>query len=231
MNPNTIALNLRAVQERIAQAAKRSGRDGREVLMVGVVKKRPAAAIQALLELGVFDLGENYPQELWKKTADIGDRRARWHLIGHLQSNKAHRTYPLTRMIHSVDSTKLLGVLDALATKTDRPATVCLQVNVSREPNKHGWAPEAILEDADHIAETRNVPIVGLMTMAALGSDSDQARRAFAELRDLRDRLRSRTGLELPHLSMGMSADYEVAVEEGATIVRIGSALFEGGER
>jgi pyridoxal phosphate enzyme (YggS family) len=181
---------------------------------------------------GVGDLGENYPQELWRKAEALADLGAsvRWHLIGHLQSNKVKKTLPLVRLIHSVDSLQLLRTLDESAAALSDPPGVCLQVNTSGEVSKHGWAPQQVLEDAEAIAGCRAIPIVGLMTMAALGTTAETARPSFVRLRDLREELRRRTGLPLAELSMGMSGDFEVAIEQGATLVRIGSALFEGVE-
>ncbi len=155
-------------------------------------------------------------------------RAIRWHLIGHLQGNKAKTTLPLVRMIHAVDSLKLLRALDELAADLPDPAAVCLQVNTSGEPSKHGWSIDGIPADADAISSCTRIPVVGLMTMAALGTDSESARPAFVQLRELRDKLRVLTDLRFPELSMGMSNDFETAIEEGATVVRVGSALFEG---
>jgi pyridoxal phosphate enzyme (YggS family) len=212
----------------MASAARRASRRPDAVTLVGVTKRNPPEMIRPLVELGIADLGENYPQELWNKVTAIADPRLRWHLIGHLQGNKAGRTLPLVRMIHAVDSLKLLRTLDALAADLADPPSVCLQVNCSGEAAKHGWSPSAILDDAETIASCRSIPIVGLMTMAAYDVEPEAARPAFVRLRETRDALRSRTGLVLPELSMGMSNDFEVAIEEGATLVRVGSALFEG---
>ena len=154
----------------------------------------------------------------------------RWHLIGHLQSNKVKKTLPMVRMIHSVDSLKLLAVLDEAAQSVGDPPGVCLQVNTSGEESKHGWTEAQILSDSDTIAACRSIPVVGLMTMAALGTTAETARGSFSRLRGLRDALRTRSGLALPELSMGMSNDFEAAIWEGATLVRVGSALFEGVE-
>jgi pyridoxal phosphate enzyme (YggS family) len=228
MNPSVLAANLETVRQRIADAAKRSSRAAEEVTLVGVTKRNPPELARALIELGVSDLGENYPQELWSKVDALNDCRPRWHLIGHLQGNKARRTLPLVTMIHAVDSLKLLRTLNALADDMHDPPRVCLQVNCSGEPAKHGWAPSAILNDSEAIAACRSIPIVGLMTMAAYDIAPDVARPAFVRLRETRDALQARTGLALPELSMGMSNDFEVAVEEGATLVRVGSALFAG---
>lgn len=227
---DTVALrhNLEAVRNRIAEAAQRAGRAPDEVTLVAVTKRRPVEVVRPLRDLGTVDLGENYPQELWKKVDAVGDQAIRWHLIGHLQGNKVKKTLPMVRMIHAVDSLRLLQGLDDLVAEAQNPPDVCLQVNTSNEPAKHGWAPEAIVADAEAIAECRNIRVAGLMTMAAFDTTSETARPSFVLLRKVRDRLRSRSGLRLEHLSMGMSNDFETAIEEGATIVRVGSALFEG---
>ncbi len=198
--------------------------------LVAVTKKNPAERVRPLVGLGQKDLGENYPQELWRKVEELADLDVRWHLIGHLQTNKAKKTYPMVRMVHAVDSLKLLRVLDELAGSMSDPAPVCLQVNCSDEEAKHGWSPSEILNDAENLVACQNVPVVGLMTMAGYGTDAETARPAFVKLRETRDALRSRTGLPLPELSMGMSGDFEAAILEGATWVRVGSALFEGVE-
>jgi pyridoxal phosphate enzyme (YggS family) len=222
--------NLESVRSRIASAARRAGRDPTAVTLVAVTKRTPLEFIAPLVACGVHDLGENYPQELWKKVEALHDPAGghRWHLIGHLQGNKARKTVSLVRMIHAVDSLKLLQALDELAEDPDNRPAVCLQVNTSGEAAKHGWSPEEISRDAEAIAACRRIPVVGLMTMAALGATSEQARASFAQLCAIQGALRDRTGLALPELSMGMSADFEEAIEEGATLVRVGSALFEG---
>lgn len=229
MNSERIRANLASVRERIAAAARRSGRDASAVTLVAVTKKRPPELLRPLIEAGAVDLGENYPQELWEKAGALADVPAiRWHLIGHLQGNKARRTFPMVRMIHAVDSLKLLMALDELAAGAADPPEVCLQVNTSDEEAKHGWRDDAVFEDAQAIAACSRIRVVGLMTMAAWGTDAETARPSFVRLREIRDVLARRTGLALPHLSMGMSNDFEAAVEEGATLVRVGSALFEG---
>jgi hypothetical protein len=200
------------------------------VRLVAVTKRSPPEWIRPLVACGAGDLGENYPQELWSKSeslADLGDS-IRWHLIGHLQSNKVKKTLPMVALMHAVDSLKLLRILDDAAGSMARPPGVCLQVNTSGEPSKHGWEAEGILADAEAIAACRSIPVVGLMTMAALGTTAETARGSFVALRELRDALRRRTGLPMDELSMGMSNDFETAIEEGATLVRVGSALFEG---
>jgi PLP dependent protein len=222
--------NWEAVQQRIADAARRAAREASEVTLVAVTKRTTTDLVRALVACGATDLGENYPQELWRKAEGLADLPVRWHLIGHLQGNKAKKTLPMVQMIHAVDSLKLLRTLDELAREVADPPPVCLQVNTSDEATKHGWSPDSFLADAEAIAACRAIPVVGLMTMAALGTAAEDARPSFAKLRSVRDQMRSLTGLALDQLSMGMSNDFEVAIEEGATLVRIGSALFEGVE-
>lgn len=219
---------MEGVRSRIAEAARRSGREPHAVTLVAVTKRNPPEFIPPLVELGVREFGENYPQELWKKAEAFPAPPMRWHLIGHLQGNKVKRTFPLVSTIHAVDSLKLLQSLDSLALAAPGAPRVCLQVNTSDEAAKHGWSAEQIVRDAPAIAACRNIPIVGLMTMAGLGTTAETARPSFVQLRELGETLRGLTGLPLVELSMGMSNDFETAVEEGATLVRVGSALFEG---
>jgi pyridoxal phosphate enzyme (YggS family) len=230
MNEAQLRDNLRSVHDRIARAADRSGRQKTDVTLVAVTKRHPTEWVRALVGLGVSNLGENYPQELWSKAEALADLPISWHHIGHLQGNKAKRTLPLVRMIHGVDSLKLLLTLDELAASPGAadPPSVCLQVNTSAEPAKHGWSPEGLRADAHTIAAVRRIKVVGLMTMAPLGTEGNDARPFFARLRELRDELRNLLDRPLPHLSMGMSGDFEAAILEGATLVRVGSALFEG---
>ena len=232
MHAERIRYNLESVMRRIAEAARRAGRPAEAIRLVAVTKKTPLAWIPALVACGAHDLGENYPQELWSKVDALSELRdtVHWHLIGHLQTNKVKKTLPMVKLIHSVDSLKLLRTLDDAAGAMADPPGVCLQVNTSDEPSKHGWTPEQIMSDAEHIAGCKVIPVVGLMTMAALGSTGETARGSFTRLRNLRDQLRRETDLPLGELSMGMSNDFETAIEEGATLVRVGSALFEGVE-
>jgi pyridoxal phosphate enzyme (YggS family) len=230
MDRQRLQQNVESIRDRIAAAARRAGRGPDAVVLVGVTKQVAAEVVEPLVDCGVHDLGENYPQELWRKFEALAGRPVRWHLIGHLQGNKARRTLPMVRMVHAVDSLRLLQALDGLVRdgRPDDPPRACLQVNTSGEASKHGWSPEEILAAAEAIAGCRHVPIAGLMTMAALGSSEDAARASFARLRAVRDALQRSTGLPLEELSMGMSGDFEAAIAEGATLVRIGSALFEG---
>jgi pyridoxal phosphate enzyme (YggS family) len=217
---------LAAVRARVAAACRRAGRDPADVTLVAVTKTVSARVARVAAGLGAADLGENRPQELWEKAAEVPS--ARWHLIGHLQRNKIDRTVPLVTLIHSVDSDRLLAALDAFGRKRGEPVPVLLEVNCSREAAKGGFSPADVPALSDGLASLAGVSVRGLMTMAAFHDDPELCRPTFAELRRLRDGVRSRAGLELPHLSMGMSNDFEVAVEEGATFVRVGTTLFEG---
>jgi pyridoxal phosphate enzyme (YggS family) len=227
MDTGTIlAERLAAVRGRIADACRRAGRDLAGVTLVAVTKTVSPEVAAIAHELGVRDLGESRPQELWKKAAAVP--AARWHLIGHLQRNKIDRTVPLVALVHSVDSDRVLEALAAFGVKRGTPLPVLLEVNCSREAAKGGFSPEDLPALGDRLASLPGVEVRGLMTMAAYSDDPEDARPTFAELRRLRDDLRTRTDLELPELSMGMSGDFEVAVEEGATLVRVGTTLFEG---
>jgi pyridoxal phosphate enzyme (YggS family) len=227
MNARTIlAERITELRGRIEAACRRSGRDSKEVTLVAVTKTVSADTAAIAAELGLLDLGESRPQELWKKAAAVP--AAQWHLIGHLQRNKLDRTVPLVTLLHSVDSERLLEALAAFGAKRGSPVSVLLEVNCSREAAKGGFSPEALPALSDKLKSLAGITLRGLMTMAAYSENPEDARPTFAELRRLRDDLRSRSGLALPDLSMGMSGDFEVAIEEGATLVRIGTTLFEG---
>lgn len=225
---STLRTNLDTVENRLRSALDRCGRRRDEITLVAVTKTVAVDVAALLPELGVCDLGESRPQELWRKAAAIPS--VRWHLVGHLQRNKAAATLPIASLIHSGDSERLLRTLDEEADRTRLSPRVLLEFNVSREPNKSGFAPEEADSLVELLRQLRHLQIMGLMGMAALEEDPERTRPAFAHLRQLRDSLREQ--LEELHplceLSMGMSHDFEVAVEEGATLVRIGTALFEG---
>jgi len=223
-----LASRLAAVGERLERALRRAGRERGTVTLVAVTKTVPADVAALLPELGVNDLGESRPQELRRKAAVLPS--ARWHLIGHLQRNKVRETVPLVARVHSVDSLRLLAALEDEAARSQTPVPSLLEFNASGEPEKHGFRPGEAAAVADAVAGLHWLRVDGLMTMAAYSEDPEEARPAFALLRRLRDDLRRRLGKSdaLPHLSMGMSGDFEVAVEEGATFVRLGTVLFEG---
>lgn len=223
-----LKVRVAAVEARIAAACARAGRARSDVTLVAVTKTVDVAVAAAVVELGVRDLGENRPQELWRKAAAL-PAGVFWHLIGHWQRNKVERTLPLAHLVHSVDSLRLLEAVEREAERQDRTVPVLLEVNTSGEASKQGFAPAAVLSLAAPLAALRRVQVRGLMTMAPLQTP-EACRPMFGNLRRLRDRLRAE--LREPHrvdlLSMGMSNDFEVAIEEGATHVRLGSVLFEG---
>jgi hypothetical protein len=221
-----LADRIASVRGRIADACRRAGRDPSGVTLVGVTKTVSPAVAAVAAELGLRDLAENRPQSLWQKADAV--KGVNWHLIGHLQRNKLDRTAPLVSLVHSVDSDRLLEALDAFGRKRGAPVPILLEVNCSGETAKGGFVPDAVPALAGTLPTLAGVSVRGLMTMAAYSDDPQTARPTFARLRDLRDRLRAATGLPLPELSMGMSGDFAVAVEEGATLVRIGTTLFEG---
>jgi pyridoxal phosphate enzyme (YggS family) len=225
-----IAENAAEVRGRIAEAAARSGRGPDEVSLVAVTKYVSVAEVRALVEAGCRLLGESRPQELWQKAEALRGLPVHWHLVGHLQRNKVRRTLPLVEMIESADSPRLVAAIDRVAGELLLRVPLLLEVNVSGEQSKHGFEPAALEPLLDELAGYGNVQIRGLMCMAGLEGGPEAARGDFARLRHLRDRLRERCpeGIALEELSMGMSGDYEGAIEEGATIVRIGSALFRG---
>jgi pyridoxal phosphate enzyme (YggS family) len=226
---SVLASRLEAVEQRLRAACRRAGRQRSEVTLVAVTKTVSPAVAAELHRLGVVHLGESRPQELWRKAAELPSS-VHWHLIGHLQRNKIERTLPLVALIHSADSLRLLTALDEEAARSQRPVPVLLEVNASGEAAKHGFAPEALPQLVGPIRALRHLHVRGLMAMAALAEDPEQCRPTFAALRGLRNRLQKELGPPhtLEHLSMGMSNDFEVAVEEGATLVRLGTVLFEG---
>lgn len=220
-----LAANLSYVRQRIAAACHRAGRSADEVTLVAVTKYAQLDWIDRLIDLGVTDVGENRPQQLVERQARWPN--VRWHLIGHLQRNKAKTVLGRAALIHSVDSLRLAQRLSELA---ESPQPVLCEVNVSGEASKEGFSPNELLQAWDELVALPQFSICGLMTMAPLSENPEDARPVFAGLRQLRDQLQlqSPAGVPLFHLSMGMSGDFEVAIEEGATLVRVGSRLFEG---
>ncbi len=218
----SIAQNLSMVRTRIASACARAGRSPDEVTLVGVSKGFPAEAVAEACAAGLTDIGENRVQEAEAKIAALASMsvRPRWHLVGHLQTNKAKAAAGLFAIIQSVDSVRLA---QALSKDASAPLTVLLEVNVAQEASKFGFAPDDVPDSLDAIRRLPNIDVRGLMTVAPQTDDPETVRPVFGRLRELRDQL----GLRV--LSMGMTDDFEVAVEEGATIVRIGRAIF--GER
>lgn len=219
---------LEAIRTRVQAACGRVGRSPESVTLIGVTKTVGHEVAQALVDLGVADLGENRPQELWRKSDLVSG--ARWHVIGHLQRNKVERTVGLSSLIHSVDSERLLEAIEAEAKRIGKQTAVLLEVNCSGEEAKHGFTPEAVLAFTSNLKPLHFVRIEGLMTMAALAEDPEAARPAFRRLAGLQKELRQVLGDQHPLnlLSMGMSGDFEVAIEEGATHIRLGTVLVGG---
>jgi pyridoxal phosphate enzyme (YggS family) len=214
-----VAENLARVQERVVRAAERAGRRPDGVLLIGVSKTVDAARIRAAVAAGVTTLGENRVQEAKSKIAELG-RLAAWHLIGHLQTNKVKDALDLFDLIHSLDRLELARELERRAAAQGRVVDALLQVNVAAEATKGGVAPDAVGETLDLIGKLGHVRVRGLMTIPPEVERPEESRPWFRRLRELAERH------GLPELSMGMSGDFEVAIEEGATMVRVGTAIF-----
>lgn len=219
---------LAAVEERIAAACRRAGRRREEVTLIAVTKTVSPEVAGLLPNLGVLDLGESRPQELWRKAAALPPA-VRWHLIGHLQRNKIAQTLPLVQSVHSADSERLVRALDDELIRRQATLNVLLEVNASGEASKQGFSPVHTGAVAALLVAVQRVRVVGLMTLAARDENPERCRRTFATLRTLRDELRPLVEPRhtLEQLSMGMSNDFEIAIEEGATLIRLGSVLFE----
>jgi pyridoxal phosphate enzyme (YggS family) len=223
-----IATRLKEVNARISAAAARAGRDPGEVALVAVSKRHPEEAIREAYAAGQRRFGENYAQELRDKAAVLADLAdIDWHFIGHLQRNKVKYVAPSCALMETVDSRRLVEELGRQAARAGRAVGCLVQVNVGGEEQKSGCVPDEAAAICDAVEATDNLALEGLMTIPPWDLDADQTRVHFAALRGLRDRLGGAG--RLPHLSMGMSHDFEEAVEEGATLVRVGTAIF--GER
>jgi len=223
-----IAANLEQVRVRIAEAAEKSGRETSEVELVAVSKAHPAEMVEAAAQAGQTLFGESRVQEARAKIPLLSSR-LRWHFIGHLQKNKIRQALPLFELMHGIDSLALAQDLQRIADEEGIHPHILLQVNLAGEASKHGFAPETLRRDLEAILSFGRLTIGGLMTIPPLASEPEASRRYFVGLRELRDQLDAEFGLHLRELSMGMSGDYQVAIEEGATLVRVGTAIF--GER
>ena len=230
MSQLLIAENLKTVKDKIAQAALRAGRNPQDVQLVAVSKTVSGEPIKQAIEAGVTILGESYIQEARKKIGELG-KAVRWDFIGHLQSNKVSYAIDLFEVIHSIDRLSLAQALSTRAAKKRKTLRVLVQVNISGEGAKSGIDTGRVNALVSHIASLPNLTLEGLMTMPPYFTDPEKARPYFVALRKLRDTLMAEQGnrIDLKELSMGMSGDFEVAVEEGATLVRVGTAIF--GER
>ena len=224
-----IAHNVDDVKERIANAAARSGRRADDVTLVAVTKYVDAATTRHLVAAGCTNLGESRPQALWQKAESLADLpQIQWHQIGHMQRNKLARTLPLISLLHSVDSDRLVATIEELSQKLSVVTPILLEVDISGEQSKHGFTPNDVDRTLETISTCSNISLRGLMGMASRAGGIDRARKDFIALRELRDSLLPKcpSNVSLDEISMGMSGDFEVAIEEGATIVRVGSALF-----
>lgn len=224
----SLAENLTQIQQRIKAACERAGRDPSSVTLLAVSKGHPPEAIREAMELGLQFFGESKIQEAKVKIPQCPGR-ARWHLIGHLQTNKARDAVQFFEMIHSVDSLHLAEEINKRAEQMAKFMPVLIEVNLAGEASKFGYKPDSLLAELNHLNALQRLEIHGLMTMASWSPDPERARPVFRALRELKSRCEDKLGAPLQHLSMGMSGDFEPAIEEGATLVRIGTSLF--GER
>ncbi|MBQ2662768.1 MAG: YggS family pyridoxal phosphate-dependent enzyme [Clostridia bacterium] len=218
--------NLEEVERRITAAAERSGRKRSDITLIAVTKTHPAEMMNEAIELGVTDIGENKPQEVRDKYADV--KPVRWHLIGHLQTNKVKYVIDKVCLIHSVDSVKLMDEIERQAEKHDTTMDILIQVNISGEETKSGIKPEEIYDLIEHAGELSRVKVKGLMTIAPKTDNPvtnalhfDNIRRLFLDIQS-----KKYDNISMEYLSMGMSGDYETAIEHGANMVRVGSAIF-----
>jgi pyridoxal phosphate enzyme (YggS family) len=229
MEPDVLAGRVAEVRERIERARARAGRSG-EVTLVAVTKTHPAAVVQAAIRAGVADVGENRVQELEQKVPEVGRGAVRWHLIGHLQRNKVAKALPLFDLLHSLDSLRLAQALSDDAVKSGATVRALVEVNSAGEETKGGVPAAEAVDVVGQMVALPGLELLGMMTMAPFTDDQAVVRRAFQRTRTLcEETARQVAGFGGHELSMGMSNDFEIAVEEGATLVRVGSSIF--GER
>jgi pyridoxal phosphate enzyme (YggS family) len=235
MTGSEIPGRLEAVNDRIAEACVRAGRDRSEVTLIAVTKRIPLQGVVAAVRAGQVDLGENRIQEALPRQSELAQllrvggpagAKVRWHFIGHLQRNKAGKAVGRFSLIHAVDSLRLARTLQLRAAGESVRQPVLIEVNLTGEAQKYGIEAVGAVDLAEQVAAQPDLELAGLMAMARFGATEAEARGTFADLRRIRDLSRARTGLPLPVLSMGMSADFEAAVLEGATHVRVGTAIF-----
>lgn len=225
MNDPSIAANLAAVRERVDEAAVRAGREPSQVTLIAVSKAHDPAKLAAAAAAGHVDFGENYVQEYRAKVEQFADLDVRWHYIGRLQTNKIKYLVRDAYTIHTVDRLKAAREVGTRALGVGRTCRVLAQVNVGQEESKGGFEPDAAEDEIGELLTVQGLDLVGLMAIPPF-LDAEDVRPYFVQLRELRDRLQASLGHPLPQLSMGMSGDFEVAIEEGATLVRVGTAIF-----
>jgi pyridoxal phosphate enzyme (YggS family) len=222
----SVSENWSRLRDRAAAAAVRAGRTPEDVSILPVSKTFPASVVREAYNVGLRAFGENYVQEALAKMAELPDD-IEWHMVGHLQSNKARQVVGRFALIHSLDSLHLALELEKQASKHGVRQPVLLQVNIADEETKSGFEPAAVADAAGEIAELEHLEMRGLMTIGPLEAEPESVRWVFRELRELRDKVQAQLpGLQLGELSMGMTGDFETAIEEGATIIRIGRAIF-----
>ena len=222
---SSIAENLERVREQIAKACAKSQRNVDEVELVAVTKTHPAERVREAIESGQTLFGENKVQEARAKIPELPSN-VRWHFIGHLQKNKIRHVLPLFEIIHSVDSLELATAINRIADEDGHRPRVLLEVNVAGEGSKFGFKPEILRDQFDQLVALNRLTIEGLMTIPPLAPEAEASRTFFITLRELRDELQQSAGVQLRHLSMGMTHDFPVAIEEGATFIRVGTAIF-----
>ena len=220
-----IANNLARVRKEIARAVRMRGRSPEDVELVAISKTHPAEKVEAAFEAGQLIFGESRVQEARAKIPLLPSR-LRWHFIGHLQKNKIRHALPLFELFHGIDSLALAQDMQRIAEEEGLQPRILLEVNLAGEASKHGFAPEALRRDLEAILSLGRLTIEGLMTIPPLAPEAEASRRYFIALRELRDELEAGCNLRLPQLSMGMSNDFPIAIEEGATLVRVGTAIF-----
>jgi hypothetical protein len=224
----SIAENLERVHKQIAHAAAKAGRATDEIELVAITKTHPAEKVHEAIEAGQTLFGESRVQEARVKIPELPSN-VRWHFVGHLQKNKIRHALPLFELFHSVDSLVLAQEMDRIAADEGMHPRVLLEVNVAGEGSKFGFSPDKLREQMEELLALQRLSILGLMTIPPLTDKAEASRKYFVQLRELRDRIQTEFHVDLPHLSMGMTQDFPIAVEEGATLVRVGTAIF--GER
>jgi pyridoxal phosphate enzyme (YggS family) len=225
---SSILDNLERVREQITQAAAKAGRDVKDVELVAITKTHPAEKVREAVEAGQTLFGESRVQEARAKIPELSSN-IRWHFVGHLQKNKVRQALPLFEMIHSVDSLALAQDVNRIAEEEGLYRRVLLEVNVAGEGSKFGFAPDKLREQMEALLALPRLSIEGLMCVPPLTVESEGSRKFFVEVRELRDSLEKEFNMKLPQLSMGMTQDFLIGIEEGATLVRVGTAIF--GER
>lgn len=222
-----IGYNLERLRGNIEEACHNAGRTSSEITLVAVTKNFPAEAIEQAIALGISIIGENRVQEAAEKYQQIGPK-VQWHLIGHLQSNKAKKAVELFSLIQSVDSVELAREIGRRALQAGKSQEILLEVNTSGEPQKYGFDPYTVKEALNDINDTEGIKVLGLMTVGPLTDDALNIRKSFKMLKGMYDELSDRApgNFEMKHLSMGMSGDYRIAIEEGSNMIRVGSAIF-----